>query len=113
MQSTLCIGCLFIICLITVLHKILLHTKVMQNDMEVVFFTGVPHGDDLFYIFGIPLVGHGINKYHEMDKNVSEITMSMWSNFVKYGYVSRRHCEVSLSIKCEYVLILRKLYFKF
>ena len=54
---------------------------------EYLYFTGVPHGEDLFYLFGIPFIGHPRQKYYEIDKEVSKLTMTMWSNYVKYGYV--------------------------
>ncbi|KAK3089956.1 hypothetical protein FSP39_008018 [Pinctada imbricata] len=55
---------------------------------------GVPHGEDLFYIFGIPFVGFEYPNgtvdipYTDLDRNVSRIMMSTWSNFVKYGKLS-------------------------
>lgn len=46
---------------------------------------GVPHGRDLFYQFGAPLVGHKLYKYSEHDKTASRIMMNLWGNFVKHG----------------------------
>jgi len=47
--------------------------------------SGVPHGRDLFYQFGAPLVGHKLYKYSENDKTASRIMMNLWGNFVKHG----------------------------
>ncbi|XP_052098492.1 acetylcholinesterase-like [Mytilus californianus] len=46
---------------------------------------GVPHGRDLFYLFGAPLVGHKHYNYSETDKVASRVMMKMWGNFVRYG----------------------------
>ncbi|XP_064606295.1 neuroligin-2-like [Liolophura sinensis] len=46
---------------------------------------GVPHGDDLFYVFGAPLVGHKLYNYTDEDKRVSEMIMTIWGNYVKHG----------------------------
>ncbi|PVD22748.1 hypothetical protein C0Q70_16004 [Pomacea canaliculata] len=47
---------------------------------------GVPHGVDLFYLFGCPLSGHPMHQYDELDKNVSRTFIDLWANFVKHGY---------------------------
>ncbi|XP_061175048.1 acetylcholinesterase-like [Saccostrea echinata] len=44
---------------------------------------GVPHGVDLLYVFGVPLVGHHRYKYDELDKEASRRVMTIWSDFVK------------------------------
>ncbi|KAJ8305513.1 hypothetical protein KUTeg_016058 [Tegillarca granosa] len=49
---------------------------------------GVPHGRDLFYLFGCPLVGHEIYSYSDTDIIASKYMMTMWSNFVKFGYLT-------------------------
>ncbi|KAL8625656.1 hypothetical protein ACOMHN_043931 [Nucella lapillus] len=46
---------------------------------------GVPHGRDLFYLFGCPLSSHPLHKYTAMDKNISRALIDLWSNFVKHG----------------------------
>ncbi|XP_070194436.1 pyrethroid hydrolase Ces2e-like [Littorina saxatilis] len=46
---------------------------------------GVPHGRDLFYLFGCPLSSHPLHKYTQLDKNVSRAFIDFWSNFVKHG----------------------------
>lgn len=51
------------------------------------FVEGVPHGWDLFYIFGVPMVGHHIHNYTERDRDVSMATMTLFSNYVKHGYL--------------------------
>lgn len=43
----------------------------------------VPHGIDLYYVFGAPLVGHKNFKYDELDKKASKKVMTIWSDFVK------------------------------
>ncbi|XP_046542782.1 acetylcholinesterase-like [Haliotis rubra] len=45
----------------------------------------VPHGRDLFYLFGCPFSGHPLYNYTEEDRQVSRVFMNMWSNFVKTG----------------------------
>ncbi|VDI79855.1 neuroligin [Mytilus galloprovincialis] len=49
---------------------------------------GIPHGWDLFYVFGAPLVGHSHHVYTPRDVQVSKTTMKLFSNYVKYGYLS-------------------------
>lgn len=51
------------------------------------FVEGVPHGWDLFYIFGVPMVGHHIHNYTERDRDVSKATMTLFSSYVKHGYL--------------------------
>jgi carboxylesterase type B len=50
-------------------------------------FIGVPHGWDLFYVFGAPLVGHPKHNYTARDIEVAKTTMTIFSNYVKYGQV--------------------------
>ncbi|XP_067679636.1 neuroligin-4, Y-linked-like [Haliotis asinina] len=47
--------------------------------------SGVPHGRDLFYLFGCPFSGHPLYDYTEEDRQVSKVFMNMWINFVKTG----------------------------
>lgn len=51
----------------------------------LVFVEGVPHGADLFYIFGIPYTG--VHPYNKQDIEASSLMMTMWSNYVKTGSV--------------------------
>ncbi|XP_046542889.1 acetylcholinesterase-like [Haliotis rubra] len=46
---------------------------------------GVPHGRDLFYLFGCPFSGHPLYNYTDEDREVSKVFMNMWINFVKTG----------------------------
>ncbi|CAH1773539.1 unnamed protein product [Owenia fusiformis] len=46
---------------------------------------GVPHGVDLFYLFGIPLEGHPTRNYTDQDKQMSHHTMTFFGNFIKNG----------------------------
>ncbi|XP_071119428.1 acetylcholinesterase-like [Haliotis cracherodii] len=46
---------------------------------------GVPHGRDLFYLFGCPFSGHPLYNYTEEDRQISKVFMNMWINFVKKG----------------------------
>ncbi|KAK6194671.1 hypothetical protein SNE40_000263 [Patella caerulea] len=46
---------------------------------------GVPHGLDLFYLFGTPFTGHKYHKYNEEDKVVSQAFIDMWASFIKTG----------------------------
>lgn len=43
----------------------------------------VPHGIDLYYVFGAPLVGHKKFTYDDLDKEASKKVMTIWSDFVK------------------------------
>ncbi|XP_067679634.1 neuroligin-4, Y-linked-like [Haliotis asinina] len=45
----------------------------------------VVHGRDLFYLFGCPFSGHPLYNYTEEDRQVSQVFMNMWTNFVKTG----------------------------
>ncbi|XP_041360148.1 neuroligin-4, X-linked-like [Gigantopelta aegis] len=46
---------------------------------------GVPHGLDLFYLFGCPFSGHPRFNYSNEDREVSRVFIELWSNFVKNG----------------------------
>lgn len=52
---------------------------------DALIAAGVPHGVDLFYLFGCPLSGHPMHQYDELDKNVSRTFIDLWANFVKHG----------------------------
>lgn len=59
--------------------------KAYYNYKIYVLFAGVPHGEDIFYIFGYPIIGHFRSQYDQRDKEMSQMVMTMWGNFVKYG----------------------------
>ncbi|XP_014788258.1 acetylcholinesterase [Octopus bimaculoides] len=46
---------------------------------------GVPHGEDIFYLFGAPLVGHPLKNYTTLDKEISKKYMTLFGNFIKTG----------------------------
>lgn len=52
-----------------------------------ILYSGVPHGVDLFYVFGVPLVGHERYKYDEVDQEASRKAMTIFSDFTKGKYV--------------------------
>lgn len=52
---------------------------------NLVSSSGVPHGADLFYIFGVPFTD--VILYSDQDRESSERMMAMWSNYVKTGWV--------------------------
>ncbi|XP_062583756.1 neuroligin-4, X-linked-like [Saccostrea cucullata] len=43
----------------------------------------VDHGEDIFYLFGIPLIGSTLQNFTEKDIEASELEMTLYSNFVK------------------------------
>ncbi|CAL1543196.1 unnamed protein product [Lymnaea stagnalis] len=49
---------------------------------------GVPHGDDLFYLFGCPIDGHPLRNYTELDGRVSQGYIQLWSKYVYSGWPS-------------------------
>ncbi|VDI83200.1 neuroligin [Mytilus galloprovincialis] len=55
---------------------------------------GVQHGWDIFYVFGVPTVGHPKFSYTARDAEVSKMTMQLISNFVKEG--NWRSCDLKL-----------------
>ncbi|XP_052093646.1 acetylcholinesterase-like [Mytilus californianus] len=55
---------------------------------------GVQHGWDIFYVFGVPTVGHPKFSYTARDTEVSKVTMQLISNFVKKG--NWRSCNLKL-----------------
>ncbi|XP_014662973.1 PREDICTED: acetylcholinesterase-like isoform X2 [Priapulus caudatus] len=56
-------------------------------------WTGVPHGIELNYVFGMPFLlqvypeweDYGMTNYTLDDRNVSDFMMNMWINFANYG----------------------------
>ncbi|CAG5115841.1 unnamed protein product, partial [Candidula unifasciata] len=46
---------------------------------------GVPHGDDLFHVFGTPLEGSRGRNFTARDRLVSQAVMDLWIHFVKHG----------------------------
>ncbi|XP_070581216.1 neuroligin-2-like [Ptychodera flava] len=48
-------------------------------------WTGVPHGEDLLYVFGVPYETDRPRQWTDRDRNVSDTVMSLWTNFAKYG----------------------------
>lgn len=71
----------------------------------------------MFYIFGIPLVGHHSHPYYtERDKEVSKKTMMWFSNYVKYGYVlcnDYKDCYKQIEMKVSYLhdkIVMRRQY---
>ncbi|XP_048760480.1 neuroligin-4, Y-linked-like isoform X2 [Ostrea edulis] len=51
-------------------------------------YEGVEHGQDIFYMFGVPLVGSKHTTYTQADIEVSKAEMALYSNFVKSGSLS-------------------------
>ncbi|GAB1600090.1 acetylcholinesterase-like [Argonauta hians] len=49
---------------------------------------GIPHGEDIFYLFGVPIVGHPLRNYTELDKEVSRKYMSLFESFIKTGNIT-------------------------
>lgn len=45
----------------------------------------VPHGQDLFYVFGIPLIGHSKFNFTSADISLSKHMINIWAKFVKNG----------------------------
>lgn len=48
-------------------------------------FTGVNHGHDIFYLFGVPLLGRPDVNFTSSDVEASKAEMTLYSNFVKSG----------------------------
>lgn len=57
---------------------------------------GVQHGWDLFYVFGIPTVGHPMFSYTPRDANVSKTTMNIIGEFVKRGHWKLDNMELEI-----------------
>ena len=52
----------------------------------MILLLGVQHGWDIFYVFGVPTVGHPKFSYTARDAEVSKVTMQLIRHFVKEGY---------------------------
>ena len=47
---------------------------------------GVAHGDITAYVFGVPLLnGSSPHPYNEVDRNISDFMVTVYTNFVKFG----------------------------
>lgn len=57
----------------------------VKYENQFFLYLGVPHGRDLFYQFGVPLVGHKLYTYTEKDKEASRHLMKLIGRFVRYG----------------------------
>lgn len=47
-------------------------------------------GEELPYVFGVPLDGRGLHydtNYSQQEKLLSEVVMTLWTNFAKTGYL--------------------------
>lgn len=58
------------------------------------------HGEELPYIFGIPLDGpkyHFIDRYTEQEQLLSEVMMTYWTNFAYEGYALCMHLNKAMS----------------
>ncbi|XP_067679637.1 neuroligin-4, Y-linked-like [Haliotis asinina] len=66
-----------------------LKTKTLDEIRDNVYSSrtdvSVPHGRDLFYLFGCPFSGHPLYYYTNEDRQISKVFMNMWINFVKTG----------------------------
>lgn len=56
-----------------------------NNNLKNVKFTGVNHGNDIFYLFGVPLLGRPDVNFTSSDVEASKAEMTLYSNFVKSG----------------------------
>lgn len=61
-----------------------LHTLIL---ITIFFDLGVQHGWDLFYVFGLPTIGHPNFSYIPRDADLSKTTMRIITDFFKEGYV--------------------------
>ncbi|XP_077979545.1 neuroligin-2-like [Glandiceps talaboti] len=48
-------------------------------------WTGVVHGEELFYLFGVPYENDRRRDWTDLDRSMSDTVMSLWTNFAKYG----------------------------
>ncbi|XP_045158061.1 liver carboxylesterase 1-like [Mercenaria mercenaria] len=49
---------------------------------------GVIHGAELFYLSGCPFTGHKNFRYDHVDKEMANLLLRIWSNFIKHGIPS-------------------------
>ncbi|XP_060585843.1 fatty acyl-CoA hydrolase precursor, medium chain-like [Ruditapes philippinarum] len=49
---------------------------------------GVIHGAELFYLSGCPFTGHKNFRYDHVDKEMANMLIHIWSNFIKHGIPS-------------------------
>ncbi|CAL4205904.1 unnamed protein product, partial [Meganyctiphanes norvegica] len=60
-----------------------IYNLLRKNEFSPALFdTGVSHGDDLIHIFSFP---YTMGKFTQQDQDVSEILISMWTNFITTG----------------------------
>ncbi|XP_052098497.1 cholinesterase 1-like isoform X2 [Mytilus californianus] len=59
-------------------------------------WTGVQHGWDLFYTFGVPTIGHSNIAYTPRDASVSKDTMKLISEYVRKGYTSTERLKLEI-----------------
>ncbi|KAL3867622.1 hypothetical protein ACJMK2_040503 [Sinanodonta woodiana] len=69
-----------------------LHRKVYVYSFEYNFPNadgkwkyGIEHGRDIFYLFGLPLVGHARFNFTDEDRKMSRYMMKLYGDFVKTG----------------------------
>lgn len=60
-------------------------------------------------MFGMPLVGHHLHNYTARDVEVTKTSMSLLSDYVKYGYV---HYHSVLMYGCYLCLVFLIMYTK-
>jgi hypothetical protein len=56
---------------------------ILKKQFQFWDVAGVNHGEDIFYMFGVPLVGSNLTTYTHADIEVSKVEMTLYSNFVK------------------------------
>ncbi|XP_061175674.1 neuroligin-4, Y-linked-like isoform X2 [Saccostrea echinata] len=56
---------------------------ILMPDPNQPNWKGVDHGEDIFYLFGIPLIGSILRNFTEEDIEASKLEMTLYSNFVK------------------------------
>jgi len=61
--------------------------NLLVNEQPTVFSTGVCHGDELFLLFNLRILG--LRDSSHMDDRVSNRLTSLWTDFAKIGYAPR------------------------